>query len=69
MKQVLGVGTLEGQELRGANLDGRNLPGGSQSFLVTHTSMGVTRRLFGLYRLQKTSKGYLGPRRILMCTA
>ena len=39
----------------GEVLEGWKLHGGLRSFLVTHTSLGVTRRLFSLYRLQKTS--------------
>ena len=39
----------------GEVLEGQNFHGGSRSFLVTRTSLGVTRRLFGLYRLQNAS--------------
>ena len=45
---------LRDENFLGEVLEGRKLHGGSRSFLVTHTSLGVTRRLFGLYRLQKT---------------
>ncbi len=43
--------TLEGKELLGDILVGQELPGGLRSFLVTNTSLGVTKGLFGLYRL------------------
>ena len=55
---------MRDENFPGEILEGKKLPGGSWSYLVTYTSLGVTRQLFGLYRLQKTSKGYLGPRRI-----
>ena len=42
------IETLEGWELPGGTLEGWELPGGLQSFLVTHTSLGVTKLLFGL---------------------
>ena len=41
---------LEARELPGGTLEGQELPGGLWSFLVTHTSLGVIRKRFGLLR-------------------
>ena len=44
--------TLEGLELSGEALARQQPPGGLWSFLLTHTSLGVTSWLFSLLRLQ-----------------
>ena len=58
-KQERETGTGSRKHLRDKNfleeiLEEQKLHGELRSFLVTCTSLGVTRILFGLYRLQKT---------------
>lgn len=54
---------MRDENFPGEILEGQKLPGGSRSYLVTHTSLGVTRRLFGLYRLQKNFEGLFRPKK------
>jgi hypothetical protein len=54
---------LRNENFPGEILEGQKLPGGLRSYLVTHTSLGVTRLLFGLYRLQKNFEGLFRPKK------
>ena len=54
---------MRDENFPGKILEGQKLQGGSRSYLVTHTSLGVTRLLFGLYRLQKNFEGLFRPKK------
>ena len=54
---------------RKKTLERQELPGGSQSFLVIHRSLGVPRKMFAIRGYRMLHRVILGPRSIFLCSA